>query len=263
MAPRPHRLVSLACVALAATVLTGCGAVLDTDTDEAGGQVPARHARPKKPSTHSPSPAAPDASMSSPAEDALGDEQAGSDGARVSLRERLLDADEMPVVTNDVAWTEASTATQEPEALAGTCHRFAMLSIGAMRVAYRDYAAADGSGARADELVASFADAKTAWRAFEVLKSWHEDCDETLSRWEHHEVGPLRTAIVDAGEAHVYLLRYGPTDGDADTFDAEGLVMAGSRIAVVRIVHPGQDPDAPDLEAPISAAVRAAAADLR
>ncbi len=169
----------------------------------------------------------------------------------------------MPGVTSDVAWTEGSTATQEPEELAGTCHRFAMLSIGAMRVAHRDYTAADGSGARADELVASFADAKTAWRAFEVLKSWHEDCDETLSRWEHHEVGPLRTVSTDAGDAHTYLLRYGPTEGDADTFDAEGLVMAGNRIAVVRMVHAGQDPDAPDLEEPITAAVRAAAAELR
>lgn len=263
MAPRPHRLVSLACVALAATVLSGCAAVLDSGADEAGGPVSSRHARPKKPSTHAPSPSTPDGSTSSPAEDALDDEQADSAGARVPLRERLLDADEMPAVTGDVAWTEGSTATQEPEELAGTCHRFAMLSIGAMRVAYRDYAASDGSAARADALVASFADAKTAWRAFEVLKSWHEDCDTTLSRWEHHEVGALRTVSSDVDAAHTYLLRYGPTDSDADTFDAEGLAISGNRVAVVRIVHVGQDPDAPDLEEPITAAVRAAAAELR
>lgn len=263
MAPRPHRLVSLACVALAATVLTGCGAVLDSDA--AGGPDTSRHSRPEKPSTDSASPATPDAGTSSPAEDAVDEASPGADAARRPLRDRLLDADDLPGVTGDVAWTEGSTATQEPEALVGACHRFAMLSIGALRVAHRDYSAADGSGARADELVASFADAKTAWRAFEVLKSWHADCDARLSRWEHHEVGPLQTVSTDAGEAHTYLLRYGPAEGeaDADSFEAAGLVMTGNRIAVVRIVQVGQDPDAPDLDEPVTAAVRAAAAELR
>ena len=47
MTPRSlDRLVSLACVALTAAVLTGCGAVLDTDADEAGGPVASRSARP-------------------------------------------------------------------------------------------------------------------------------------------------------------------------------------------------------------------------
>lgn len=261
MAPRPHRLVSLTCVALAATVLTGCGAVLDTEA--VGGPDTSRHPRPKKPATDV-SPATPDAGTSSPAEDALDDAPPGADAARRPLRERLLDADELPAVAGDVAWTEGSTATREPEALVGTCHRFAMLSIGALQVAHRDYTAADGSGARADELVASFADDKTAWRAFEVLKSWHEDCDARLSRWEHHEVGPLRTLSTGAGEAHTFLLRYGPAEAqaDADSFEAEGLVMTGNRIAVVRIVQVGQGPDAPDLDEPVTAAVRAAAAEL-
>lgn len=265
MAPRPHRLVSLACIALAATVLTGCGAVLDTDTADAGAPVPSRHARPKKPTTHSTSPAGPDASASSPAEGAPDDAPADADGARVPLRARLLDAEEMPGVTDDLAWTAGSTATREPEELAGTCHRFAMLSIGAMRVAHRDYAAADGSDARADELVASFADAKTAWRAFEVLKSWQSDCDETLSRWEHHEVGPLRTVLAGPGEAHSYLLTYGPADGAADSshFDAEGFVMVGNRIAVLRIDYVGQDNPYAEGEDPVTTAVRAAAAKLQ
>jgi len=271
MAPRStHRLASLALVALAASMLAGCGAVLDTDTDATGGPVVSRAARPRSPVLPSPSPDLVDASDTpgaaspSPAEDALGDQPTRSAPTRATLAARLLSADELPGVTSSLDWTEARTARREARTLAGTCHRFAMLSIGAMRVAQRDYEAADGTGAQASELVASFADAKTAWRAFEVLKSWRDDCGEQLSSWERHDVGPLRKVAIGPGEAHTYLLTYGSADdtGDSSHFDAAGLVMVGDRIAVLRISYVGEDYDYADGKEPITEAVLAAAAKL-
>jgi hypothetical protein len=265
MTPSRHRLVSLTCVALAVTVLAGCGAV--PHTDRADGPVASRIVRPKQ--TATPSPTAPDASEASvpasPAEDAIGEQPTRSAATRATLPARLLTAEQLPGVTRSLGWTEGRTTRREPEALAGTCHRFAMLSIGAMRVAHRDFAAEDGGAdARADQLVATFADAKTAWRAFEVLKSWHDDCGQALRRWERHDVGALEKVAIGPGEAHTYLLTYGPADGQRDSsyFDAEGLVLVGNRIAVLRIAYLGQDYDYADGAEPITAAVKAAAAKL-
>jgi hypothetical protein len=206
----------------------------------------------------------------SPADDTADDPATGrpsrSAGAPATLPERLLTAEELPGVSNGLAWKVTGTSRQEPRALAGTCHRFGMLSVGAIRVAHRAYAPADGSeSSRANELVATFADPKTAWRAFEVLKSWRADCDARLDEWSRHDVGPLRSVRTAAGEAHSYLLTYGPAEGDPDSsnLDAEGLAMVGNRIAVLRIHHVGQGYAYADGKEPIDAAVRAAAAKLR
>ncbi len=279
MTPRSlHRLVSLACVALTAAVLTGCGAVLDTDADEAGGPVASRSARPTRTPAQAPSSptaassdaASPDAGddgagTASPAEDTVAGQPSRSAGARATLPARLLTAEQLPGVSNGKGWKEARTTGREPRALAGTCHRFGMLSIGAMRVAHRDFLPADGSDAgRANELVATFADAKTAWRAFEVLKSWRDDCDARLDRWAHHDVGPLRTVLTGPGEAHSYLLTYGPVGASAAShFDAEGMVMVGNRIAVLRIDYVARDNPYADGNDPVTAAIDAAAAKLQ
>lgn len=269
MKPRStHRLASLAIAALAALVLSGCGAALDTDTDAADAEVASRTPRPHKTAASAATSDAPDAAASSPAEDALEEQPSVSAAAAAggaALPDLLLTAEQVPGLGDGSSWAEGRTTKREPRALAGTCHRFSMLSIGAMRVAHRDYTAADGStGARANELVATFADTKTAWRAFQVLKSWRDNCGETLDKWEKHDVGALQKVDVGAAQAHTYLLVYGPADGAADSsyFDAEGLTLVGNRIAVLRIAYVGQDYDYPAGKEPITAAVRAAAEKL-
>jgi hypothetical protein len=273
MTPRSsHRLVSLACGALIATVLTGCGAVVDTDTDEADAPLASRTVRPTRTPAPGPSgasaatsPAADGATTQVPAEDTAAEQPSRAAGSPITLSDRLLTAEELPAVGNGVGWKAVRTNSREPRGLAGTCHRFGMLSIGAMRVAHRDFAPADGGDAgHANELVATFADAKTAWRAFEVLKSWRDDCDARLGRWTQHDVGPMRAVLTGTGEAHSYLLTYGPAEDSAGSshFDAESLVLVGNRIAVLRIDHVGREnPDAAGKE-PV-AAIRAAAAKLR
>lgn len=269
MAPRSrHRLVTLATAALAMTMLgglAGCGAILDADTDEAGGPVGTRAPQPRKTPTPTPETAEAEPTPSA-TEPTAEDEPAPEAAAPATLSARLLTAAELPGLAGDVGWVEGDTTRQEPGALAGTCHRFEMLSIGAMRVVHRDFTPADGStGGRANQLVASFADAKTAWRAFEVLKSWQRDCDEALSKFDHHEVGAPQKVDVDAGEAHWYLLTYGPAEGESGSeyLDAEGLALVGNRIAVLRIVVVGQDHEHPAGDEPMVDAVRAAAAKLR
>jgi hypothetical protein len=263
MARSTHRLVSLATASLAVTMLAGCGAIMDTDTDDAGAPVPTRqHHAKKHRSTQPSSEAAPSPSVS---EDAL-EEQPSAAAAATALPTRLLTAAELPGFNSAFRWTEGRTTKREPEALAGTCHRFSMLSIGAMRVAYREYTPADGStGSRANELVAGFADAKTAWRAFEVLKSWQADCEKALEKYDHHDVGALQKVSVAGGEGRWSLLTYGPAEGEteADYLDAEGITLVGNRVAVLRMALVGLDYDYPAGQEPMVAAVRAAADKLR
>ena len=265
MAPRStHRLVSLATAALAVTVLAGCGTTVEVDPDRADAPV-AKTPRPKKTPT---SPAPTTESVPSPsasASEEVVEEQPESVSAPVTLSGRLLAAEEYPGPNRSFRWTEGRTTKREPAALAGTCHRFSMLSIGAMRVAHRDYLPADASpGARANELVATFADTKTAWRAFEVLKSWRADCDESLAKYDRHDVGELEKVSVGSGEGHWYLLSYGPAEGETDAgyFDAEGIALVGNRIAVLRMAVIGQDYNYPAGKEPMVATVRAAAAKL-
>lgn len=274
MTPRgTHPLVHLACLTLAGTLLAGCGASGPAASRSAG-----TTSAPASPSTAASATAsATTSATTSPSTSASAsagtvedvedvdtqDIPSRSATTRATLPERLLTADELPTLRGAGAWAAIGTSGREPRALAGTCHRFSMLSVGAMRVAHRDYRATGGAGARADQLVASFADAKTAWRAFEVLKSWHDDCGDQLRKWDRHDVGPLRP-VGGTGEGHSYLLGYGPVNGDAGAsyFDSEGLVRVGNRVAVLRIAYAGESYPYPRDEEPIDAAVRAAAAKL-
>lgn len=265
MAPRStHRLVTLTTAALALSLLAGCGAVADTDTEKADAPAATPTPGPEKSRTSTPTP---DAVASPSATERSADQQpTRSASTRATLPGRLLDAGELPGFDDEFRWDAAATTRREPRALAGTCHRYEMLSVGAMRVAHRDYLPADDAAqARANELVATFADAKTAWRAFEVLKSWQADCDKPLAKYDHHDIGAPQKVDIDAGEAHWYLLTYGPADGEseADYFDAEGLALVGNRIAVIRMTLVGQDYSYAAGKEPMVDAVRAAAANLR
>ena len=266
MAPRStHRLVSLATAALAVTLLTGCGTTVALDSDRADSPVaktPAPRKTPKSPAPTTESAPSPSASAS---EEVVEEQPDDSANVPATLPARLLAAEEYPGPNRSFRWSEGRTTKREPAALAGTCHQFSMLSIGAMRVAHRDYLPADASpGARANELVATFADAKTAWRAFEVLKSWRAECDEALAKYDRHEVGELETVSLGDGEGHWYLLSYGPAEGETDAgyFDAQGIALVGNRIAVLRMAVIGQDYNYPAGKEPMVATVRAAAAKL-
>jgi hypothetical protein len=122
------------------------------------------------------------------------------------------------------------------------------------------------AGARdvASELVAAFPDDVTARRAFAVLTSWRAKCADRLRGKEHPRVGALQDVRVRGGSGAWYLLTYGPVRGDPDAqwFDAQGMALVGSRIALVELLLAGQDYNYEPGTEPMVAAVRRAAAKL-
>lgn len=188
-----------------------------------------------------------------------------------------LSAEELPGFNAEFTWRVKSDRTSEPRRPFGTCHKFAMTSIGASAVAVRTYQPApelSDSGATAGNLVATFPDPKTAKRAYEVLKSWTAQCADELSRHKPREVGMLQDVELPRGlspdlsparaSGNWYLLMYGPVPGDPDAayFDAQGLARVGSRVSVLEMRLIGQDYNYPFGQEPMVEAVQASAAKL-
>lgn len=252
------RLLAAGAALTALAALTGCGELGTEEPVKAAGQRE-NGKKPRKPD--SPAPTVSESSAPSPTP-----APSPTSSGPVTLEDRLLTADEVPGFNEQFAWSDGTTSGTEPATLAGTCHQFEMLSIGATDVAYRDYQPDQGTNSAASELVAEFADEKTAGRAFEVLTAWRERCDKALSKYDSHQVGALQDVPVDGIDrtAHWYMLTYGPAEGDAEAvyFDAEGLALVGRRIAVVRMALIGQDHNYDAGEEPMVRAVQAAAGKL-
>lgn len=115
---------------------------------------------------------------------------------RSKAAEHLLAPEDLP--TFGGAWT-ARTAADEPTV--GACQKTPLSTIGAMESAQRTYVAEDG--ASAVQVVARFGDAKSAWRAHEVLAAWRDDCAERLGN-PSSSVGPLEDVSVPAGSGSSY-----------------------------------------------------------
>lgn len=183
--------------------------------------------------------------------------------SRPTLKERLLTAEQLPGFNDGFTWQATQTRGQEGKTPFGTCHKFAMTSIGAMRVVVRDFSPGDGpDSTTAGELVAEFPDPRTAMRAFEVLKSWRSQCGEELSGYDRRSVGELQHVEVEGGRGGWYMLTYGPAEGgseDEGWFDSQGLTRVGRRIAVLRMRLVGQDFNYPAGQEPMVEAVRRAA----
>lgn len=182
--------------------------------------------------------------------------------ASAPMRARLLTAEELPGFDDDFTWTTATTRTSEGRRPFGTCHKFAMTSIGAGEVAVRTFTPATAAEkVTASQLVADFGDEMNAKRAFEVLKSWRAQCDEELKGYDRRDVGGLTTVDVSTGVGGWYLLTYGPVEGTSEEtyFDAQGITRVGSRISVLQMRLAAQDYDYPAGEEPMVAAVQRAA----
>ena len=268
----------LACVAASLLLVSGCGGPSSDQADEPAsdaasspstptsspaGESPAASQTPTPTPTPSASPTKPSASTSASASSTSpGPTQGGS------LRDRLLTARELPGFNAEFRWQEASTGAVGPNTSFGTCQRFGIMSIGAERAVVRRFAAAVGGQAarndRAGELVASFADAKTARRAYAVLTAWRARCADRLKRYRTSDVGGLQKVTVPGGTAGWYLLTYGPVPGDPDAqfLDAQGMTLVGSRIAMVSMVLAGQDYNYEPGREPMVAALRRAAQKL-
>lgn len=170
----------------------------------------------------------------------------------------------MPGFNAQYHWRQGATTREDPNISFGTCQRFAITSIGAEHVVIRRYRPANRAAAgtdRAGELVAQLPDALTARRAFAVLKAWRGRCADRLTRHSRPRVGALQDVSIRGGSAGWYLLAYGPVTGDprARFFDAQGMVVVGSRIAMVSLVTAGQDYSYPPGQEPMARALQRAA----
>ena len=186
-------------------------------------------------------------------------------GGRRALRGKLLTAREVPGFNAEFRWKDGRTRNGEGVTPIGTCQRFSMTSIGAERTVVRTYKPGPKqSHDVAGELVASFPDETTARRAFEVLKSWRARCADKLPGRQLRRVGRLQDVPVKTGTGAWYLLTYGPVAGDPDSvwFDAQGITLVGSRIAVVKLAVAGQDYNYEAGQEPMVTAVKRAAAKL-
>ena len=136
----------------------------------------------------------------------------------------LLAADKMPTAGAD--WKGIDTADNDVEVL-GPCGLTSLVDIGALSAVRRTWNS-DGVTPRAVQVVARFADNKSAWRAHEVLDSWQEDCADMVDG----KVGARRSVAVATGVAEAYRV----DDGDLAT--DVGVVRKGEYLSVVVLVGP-------------------------
>jgi hypothetical protein len=141
----------------------------------------------------------------------------------------------------------------------GLCAKVDLASIGATEVVERTYFPPDDSDDNAAEQVAEFPDTATAARVWAVLKSWHDKCGRALSADTGLKVGPLTPVPVTAGSGRWYLLSWQPPSEETGRFEAFGMVLSGTRIAVLRMDTSGQDHDYPPGKEPMVGMVTAAA----
>lgn len=140
--------------------------------------------------------------------------------ARARTVAHLLAAEDLPPVAGD--WT-ARDAASEPTV--GACQKTPLSTIGAMESAQRIFSA---DGATAVQVVARFGDAKSAWRAHEVLAAWRDDCAERLGN-PRADIGPLEDVSVPVGTGSSY------RSASKKTTTGLGILRSGEFLTLVEI----------------------------
>lgn len=147
-------------------------------------------------------------------------------------RHHLLDAETLPAYSSsEGAWSITATGAEAARPV-GACQKASLVDIGALHAVRRSFAGAEASGVRAREVVGRFADAKSAWRAHEVLRTWRAECEDWIDA-PRAQVGPIQTVTTSTGNGSHYRAVYGPKrDTDATGL---GIVRKGRWLAIVAI----------------------------
>jgi hypothetical protein len=202
---RTSALAALAALSLAVcVVLAGCGA--DGDSPDASTHRPTPTASPSASVTATATPPVSETSASASASAEPTRKPHGRKVARLQPRMRLatvahlLDADSLPHV-GDGSWAVAATGPEDPERdpAVGACQKTLLGPIGAVETVRRTFTAPGDLAAT--QVVARFADSRSAWRAHQVLVAWRDDCAD---RVDGSDVGPLRPLDVRAGTGESY-----------------------------------------------------------
>jgi hypothetical protein len=175
-----------------------------------------------------------------------------------ALVDRLLPTGQVPGLNAQWHWQDGDTGQPTGEPF-GLCARADLLSIGATDVVERTWFPPDDSDDNAAEQVAEFPDAKTARLAWSVLGSWHDACAKKRRANPGLAVHGFEPVAVTAGTGRWYLLSWAPEGEETGRFEAFGMVLNGTRIAVLRMDNSGQDYNYPAGREPMAGMVRAAA----
>ncbi len=119
---------------------------------------------------------------------------------RATTADHLLDADRLPTL-GERTWAVDTTGPEDPDRdpAVGACQKTLLGTIGAVETVRRTYTAADRVSAT--QVVARFADSRSAWRAHQVLIAWRDDCADRVDR---ADVGPMEPVTVRTGTAESY-----------------------------------------------------------
>jgi hypothetical protein len=232
----PAAVAAVACLVLAA----GCAGKDDAPTTAPPGESPSSSTTPDAPETPATTTSTPDA----PATD-------------TPLIDRLLPTRLVPGLNAHWRWQDGDTGPAGTE-LFGVCAKADLGSIGAVSAFERTYFPPDDSDDNAAEQVAEFPDAATAARAWSVLQSWHDHCKQKAADHPGLRLGKL-VDLPDAGAARWYLLSWTPEGEETGRFEAFGMALNGTRLAVLRMDSSGQDYDYPPGEEPMAGMLAAAA----
>jgi len=171
------------------------------------------------------------------------------------LRGALLSAGRLPGPDTGSTWRATGTRPETNDPF-GVCQKTPLTTIGATEAVVRTYRSS-GTGVDAAQVVAEFADAKSAWRSYEVLKSWRGQCIEFMD-FADEQISPLTNVAVRAGVGNRFLVSYRGTAGADTEIVAFGLTRVGQYVSLVKYHVTGRDWSYPVGEEPESAAVRRA-----
>ena len=237
--PDLPRLAAVAALVTGLLVASGC-----TDTDDSPG-TPQSGDSPAT-GTSAPAPSSPTSATPSPS------------GTPLTLVDRLLPTAEVPGLNASWTWQDGETGPAGTEPF-GFCAKADLASIGATEVVERSYFPPDDSDDSAAQQVAEFPDVRTARTAWTVLKAWHDRCAKSASAETALKNRPLVDVPVTAGSGRWYLLSWQPPGEETGRFEALGMVLDGTRIAVLRIDNSGQDYNYPAGQEPMVGMTTAAA----
>lgn len=178
-----------------------------------------------------------------------------------TLTDRLLPTSAVPGLNGSWTWQDGETGPAGTEPF-GFCAKVDLASIGAAEVVERSWFPPDDSDDNAAEQIAEFADTTSASQAWSVLGAWRRTCGRSISADLGLKVRPMTAVPVGAGTARWYLLSWNPVGEETGRFEALGMVRNGTRIAVLRMTHSGQDHNYPAGQEPMVAMVQAAAETL-
>ncbi|MEO6511231.1 MAG: hypothetical protein ABIO16_09585 [Nocardioides sp.] len=124
------------------------------------------------------------------------------------------------------AWRKIRTTDSDD--VVAPCHLTSLVDIGALEVSQRTWSVRKGSTPISRQVVARFADNKSAWRAHQVLDSWHGDCGD-------RRAGTVEARVpvdVPTGNAEEYRV----VTGNVAT--AIGILRKGEYLSVFSLTGP-------------------------